>query len=1044
MKNLKKILLLVTAFFWFQNAFATTGSGSYASSGIGNGLSSLWWLSWPIFNDHTAQRSGQNYTFNLPNNAGKINTTVYDASQGNGAMKVVAEPAWSSGGAFGHGAYNGIAGNSIFYWLNQPSSPGTVYLYPFNVTDGGGNSRNFGFYMADGENTDSGESINYYSNQNLNLMETLNNYANYNGTVPNISGVGSTQVTESGNSGNNYNASLVIGSNNINGNNFNWFANDLTNNEGVIYAISLPKININLNVVSRINTKDQFQLSLGYTNPTYTTNTIKTSGNGNNYTTNALSFLGYNNVSINVAMLNGSISNINQYQTSMVCVNNGNGASSYGGTSTILPSGNGYNFNVTPQTGDNISCTLTIGQNLINHYEIAFNPNNSGLTCQPTSITVRACSDSVSPCVNSADQITSATQVNMTSTLGNFSNGTNTTTLNFVGSTTASLSSTTAGTANVSMPNSGVPVQCFSGNTLLSNCQTTFNDIGFIFNWQNNTVTSAGNGVVTAGATSQVMKISAVEKSNTTNACVGFIPTTNPIFNINYADPTSGSINMILTPTNSSGTGGTSYSVGTNGTSIPLSWDANGNSYFTVGYKDAGEININASLTNPTATGSTTLISKPYMLQAYNVNTDIICNNGTIMSSNTNQKFCPSGTPFNIKIRGYATDGTILPNFGKESVVQQFVINGSLISPTGGNVGNLTDTTTNTSGLLTTGITVNNNQQCSGTNCYSLNSLSWDNVGQISLSVNLANSYFGAGILSNAPYLPIGRFYPYAFTATQGNIINRSDVNCTTPSTFTYMNEPFQSLITLTAINQQGNPTTNYNSNYFNPTNFSSWGLTANNGNNLTNRINFLSETGSWNNGVLNAILNLDFIRNTTPDGPYNNVNLNINPIDSDGVSINNNQTNYLLGTTNFYFGRLMINNAVGSDILPLPIKVQTQYYNQYGFTTNQQDNCTQLNSANFTTSNFTQNIQANNVSFVYPSVFINGIQTLLMNKPSGGNGIYNGTFNLSYNLTNSNQSYLQGLWLPTSTSYTDNPTSEIVLSRNNKSQKVLFFKENF
>ena len=1043
MKKLKKILIGLIAFFCLQNVFATTGAGSYATSGIGNGLNSLWWLSWSGYNDRTAQRNGQNYKFSLPNNAGNITTTVYNASQGNGSFQVVAEPAWSGGGAFGHGAYNGIAGNPIFYWLSQPSSPGTVYLYPFNVTDGGGNFRNFGFYLADGENTDFGEYINYYSNQNLNLMETLNNYPSYNGTIPNLSGLGTTQITESGNSGNNYNASFVFGNNIVN-NGFTWFANDLTNNEGVLYAISLPKITVNLNVVSRINTKDQFKLSLGYTNPNYTTNTLNTSGFGTHYTTNALSVLGYNNIAVNISMLNGSQSNINKYQTNMVCINNGPGASSYGGTNTILPSGSGYTFNMTPQTGDNISCTLTIGQSLINHYEIEFNPSNSGLTCQPTSVIVRACSDSVSPCVNSVDQSTTSTQVSVTSNLGSFSNGTNTTNLNFVGSTTDSLSSTTAGTATLSIPNSGVPVDCFSGSSLLTNCQTTFNDIGFIFNWQNNSITSAGSGVVTAGATSQVMKISAVEKSNTSNACVGFVPKNNPIFNISYTDPTTGSVNMLLTPTNSSGSGTTSYSVNTSGTSIPLSWDTNGNAYFTVSYKDAGEININASLNNPNATGSTTLISKPYMLQVYNTTSDITCNNATVMSSNTSQKFCPSGMPFNIKIRGYAIDGTVLPNFGKESVVNQFTINGSLISPTGGNVGTLTNVSTNNSGLLTTGITVNNQQQCSGTDCYSLNSLSWNNVGQIALSVNLANSYFGSGILSNAPYLPIGRFYPYAFTATQGSIVNRSDAVCSNPSSFTYMNEPFQALVTLTAINQQGQPTTNYNSTYFNPTNYNSWGLTANNGSNLTNRIQFISEVGNWNNGILNTVLNLDFLRNTTPDGPYNNVNININPIDSDGVSINNNQSSYLLGTSNFYFGRLVIYNSVGSDILPLPIQLQTQYYNQYGFTTNSQDNCTQLNSSNFSTNNFTQNIQASNITFQYPGVFVNGLQTLMMNKPSGGSGIYNGTFNINYNLINSNQTYLQSIWLPSSTTYTDNPIAKIVLSRNNNSQKVLLFKENF
>lgn len=689
------------------------------------------------------------------------------------------------------------------------------------------------------------------------------------------------------------------------------------------------------------------------------------------------------------------------------------------------------------------------------HYEIEFTPDNSGLTCKPQSLTVRACSNSTSPCTNTANQSTTATSVSVTSTLGTFSGGSTTKTIGFTGQTTDTLSSLTAGTATLSIAGT-TPLKCYVGTTQLASCQTTFSDTGLVFDWQTNPKTAGLEGILDAGATSLVLKMSAVKKSDATKACVGFVPSTSPSMSISYSDPATGSRNMTLTPTNSAGAGSTSYSIGTSATSVPFTWDANGNTYMTVKYVDAGKVNLNASISSPVATGNTTLISKPYALQAYNAVSDVVCANSTVLNSNTATKFCPSGETFSIKVRGYATDGTILPNFGLESATSSLTIAGSLKSPSGGTSGNISNTTSSSTAVLTTGVAVNKNRQCTGTDCYLVANLAWDNVGEIFLTPLITgDNYFGAGAITSKPSQAIGRFYPFSFNASSPSLINRVDSSCPVGSSFSYMDENIRGLVTLNALNKAGAITTNYDGTYMNPSLASSWNIKASNGSNLTSRMSFISQSGSWVSGVLNASLTLKFSRQTSPDGPYNSTQIAIVPIDSDGVTMlsssynldfdnNGSPDSYSLGSTNLYFGRLKLTNALGSELLPLAIPIETQYYNSFGFTTNTQDSCTLLSSARFTNSNFTQNIASNEVSFTYPSRFNSGKQTLLMNKPSGGDGLYNGSFDITYDLVVDSKPYLQGRWTGSVSTFTENPKSKIVLARNPGKKGLLFYKENY
>ena len=715
---------------------------------------------------------------------------------------------------------------------------------------------------------------------------------------------------------------------------------------------------------------------------------------------------------------------------------------------------NQYSFN----TNNSITNGTTILWTLPapDHYEIEFTPNNSGLTCKPQDIIVRACSNGITPCTAVANQSTSPYSISLNTNLGTFTGGFISKPVTFTGNTTDKLTSLNIGTATLSVTGAttGNPaLRCYSGATLLGSCQTSFAETGLFFDWQTNPKTAADEGILDAGATSQIVKLSAVRKSDNSNSCTGFVPGASPNMSISYSDPNTGSRSISVTPTNAAGTGATAYNVGTAPVAVPFVWGANGETYFKMNYFDSGKININASIVNPTANGTKTLISKPNSIRAYNTASDSVCADGTVMGVTTN-KFCKSGETFTTKVRGYATDGTTLPNFGLESAVSTFVMSGSLISPAGGNSSNISNITAGSSGTLSGGVTVTKNRACTGADCYLLANLAWDNVGEISLLPTITgDNYFGAGPITSKPLLPFGRFYPFGFTPSSPSIINRVAASCPAASSFTYMGEDFRGLINLIAVNKAGGITTNYDGTRMNPALASSWSVKAVEAVPLTSRITFNSSTGSWASGVFNGSLTLNLGRLANPDGPYNNAKVGISPVDTDGVIIplaaynmdadlNTVNDSYSLGATNFYFGRLKIGNAVGSDILPLPVSIETQFFNNFGFTANTQDSCTLLTNAQFINSNYTQNITSPETTFTYPGRFISGKQTLLLNKPSGGDGLYNGTFDVSYDLVADSKQYLLGKW--TGLTYTENPKGKLVLAKNPGKKGLLYFKENY
>ncbi|MEJ7807872.1 MAG: DUF6701 domain-containing protein, partial [Telluria sp.] len=92
-----------------------------------------------------------------------------------------------------------------------------------------------------------------------------------------------------------------------------------------------------------------------------------------------------------------------------------------------------------------------------------------------------------------------------------------------------------------------------------------------------------------------------------------------------------------------------------------------------------------------------------------------------------------------------------------------------------------------------------------------------------------------------------------------------------------------------------------------------------------------------------------------------------------------------LVASTKARYGRLNIDNAYGSELLNLSMRVSAQYYNATGYAINKLDSCTPLPAASFTLLDYRQGITATNMgmSHVAPGTpMANGVGKVVLTKP--------------------------------------------------------------
>jgi len=229
---------------------------------------------------------------------------------------------------------------------------------------------------------------------------------------------------------------------------------------------------------------------------------------------------------------------------------------------------------------------------------------------------------------------------------------------------------------------------------------------------------------------------------------------------------------------------------------------------------------------------------------------------------------------------------------------------------------------------------------------------------------------------------------------------------------------------------------------------------------------------GTFTNGVgtltFGSGTGLSFTRSTTtPSAQFSaDIALALNIIDGDNVAYAGNPASFgsasagggiafSSGKTMDY-GRLQLQNANGSQLISMPIPIQTQYWNGTAFVVNSADNCTTITANNIAIGNPQNGLTAAAVS--PPTVggaFSAGLGSLRLPKPSTGNG---GSVDVAVNLTNTttsasctagltstagaNMTYLQGAWC--GTSYVNDPTARATFGTYTNTNQFIYQRENY
>jgi MSHA biogenesis protein MshQ len=538
------------------------------------------------------------------------------------------------------------------------------------------------------------------------------------------------------------------------------------------------------------------------------------------------------------------------------------------------------------------------------------------------------------------------------------------------GAVTLSLKDTYAETVTINVVDGSVTQK--SGSAIASEQPSlSFVSSGFrITNGGNVGITIATQ--VAAKSSTQSLALQAVRTDTNTGACTAVFAS-GATLNVSLAyqcnNPASCVAGQTLGITNNSIT--TNIASNPNSgvstyTPVPLKFStANAEAPFSLSYSDVGQVTLYARYFIPLGSGSgsgnTMTGSSQFVVQPYNFSlTNIRCTTygagtcSTALSAPGNNPGAPTaagaafiqaGQPFAATVTAKNFAGSVTPNYGQEIAPPGVTLSANLVAPVGGNAATLNNGSGfgSFSGGIATGTTFN-----------------WPEVGIITLTPSVAN-YLGSGAVTGTASGDVGRFMPNGFTVGLNTPV--FGTGCAAGA-FSYLGQPLTytvpPVMTVTALAAAGSTTGNYTGAFLKLTNSSLTGRTyaptpANptldsSGLPSTAADPAITDLGSGRATLtFSAGTGLLFTRGAAVAPFSAKIALSINVIDSDGVAAPNpvafgTATGISFSTSaTQYYGRLALRDAVGSELLDLPMALTTQYYlsTNQGFTINTGDSCT-------------------------------------------------------------------------------------------------------
>jgi MSHA biogenesis protein MshQ len=640
----------------------------------------------------------------------------------------------------------------------------------------------------------------------------------------------------------------------------------------------------------------------------------------------------------------------------------------------------------------------------VDHYEMSL--ATASLACLPATVTVTACADATSPCTNRQTAVSGKT-ANLSTSAGTLSAAT--VTFDALGIANASLSYPAAANgANAVVTLSGETqaganprkccpdgVSCAAGNT----CTTVFSTAGFIFSGAVDAAEATfGNQV--SGNSFGPYWLRAVKSSTTTKACEAAFTSPHAVtMSYQCIDPASCSAGNKLTVGASS--------IASAGTSVNLSFDANGNaSLGSLSYLDVGRIRINASASvggttlsgaSKGATG-TNFIVKPYSLLLTDIKQTAspnLANPGA--ADATGSRFVRASENFSATVTSVnSTCAASLPAYSLLTAVPA-----SCITPNYGNESTAEGATINSALVASLGMTANpalsnpavfgafNAGSATGT------TFSWDEVGVITLTPAIRDGdYLGAGAASVQTTKTVGRFYPdhfdvtvtpqcggfvYGGAAAAGQPFTVSAVakNGKSPSAVTanyrYEGAALPAMNFSRALNLSLSSGGGVGSLYVGSTVGGSGAIPASSFAGGNGEVRFDAATGKISYGFTTF--------------PTVATAIAVHAEDADTASgsalvAGSDGTVSLPGGARS--GRLWLSNAYGSEYLPLNVPAKVQFYKTTGWETNALDTCTALTVPTNANTGLTNTLKANTTATL-SSPLAAGDSRLRLSAPGAG-----------------------------------------------------------
>ncbi|ENM5926473.1 MSHA biogenesis protein MshQ [Vibrio mimicus] len=598
----------------------------------------------------------------------------------------------------------------------------------------------------------------------------------------------------------------------------------------------------------------------------------------------------------------------------------------------------------------------------VDHFR--FTLPQQGLTCSASDVTIQACANESCSQLYTNPVTATLSPDSTPSATGGWVGGSHVTFTN--GIATTQLRRNTAGNVTVNVIGSTPSSKPYQvnlcsytsspGNYSTANCTVNFADSGFIVDvphaYANQTVTGS---------------IKAVRKDNASQQCLPSFQNVQKSVSF-WSD--------YLTP-NSSDAGFSAYTVSVNGTGIGqaanvatplnLSFNQNGEANFTVAYRDAGNLALNARFTGSgneqdlRLEGQGTFIRVPraLVLSAKNFySSDGKCPAADLSCA----VFARADEAFELNIRAVAAepneDNDFTNNLTAYNYQQQNIaLQHSLVQPATGVAGDLDAESYNHE----LGATTTVRQKVS-------------EVGVFDFSLVAPSSYLGLNLAAaNLPIAvvstgSVGRFIPAYFAVSPMSNVTL-DAACKTGNAFSYLGQPFgytnspglylqpKSANNVDTQNYLIEPWWRYNNQwdgrtYSDTVNGVSLGF--------TNTLAFpVSRQATSNSGIVLSGESVWYEKPLQPKAVFNSefdLVLNAsNLMDQDNVCYRQNATSDCQGftftqidrTMPLYWGKLVIQDVYGPETQPLEQPIYVEHYTSNGFVRTTDDSCTSLSSIN-------------------------------------------------------------------------------------------------